>query len=123
MTLQPFITTATSHAQREAAERVGLPCFAEAFADFLVLAQAFQDQDDIDGAALEAGLAAIRARAGAGFDAGTYIELQGTRGSGSPNRWEDVLPAGLTTHIGLEDESAPWDLETALRLGLANGQT
>ena len=36
MTLQPFITTATSHAQREAAERVGLPCFAEAFDESVV---------------------------------------------------------------------------------------
>ncbi len=123
MTIQPIITGAASAAQREAAERVGLPCFTEAFADFLVLAQAFQDQDGIDAAALETGLAAIRARAVAGFEAGTYIELQGTPGSGSPNRWEDVLLAGLATHIGLEDESAPWDLETARRLGLANGQT
>ncbi|MGN7126770.1 hypothetical protein [Methylorubrum thiocyanatum] len=119
MTIQPIITSATSDAQREEAERVGLPWFVRSFEGYLAAAEAFQDQDDIDGAALASSIVAIRARAEAGFDAGTYLALQGTRGASSSMIWEEVLLAALATHIGLAGDVDPRELETARHLGLA----
>ncbi|MGO1305679.1 MAG: hypothetical protein ACTMKV_12945, partial [Sphingomonas parapaucimobilis] len=119
MTFQPIITAARSDAQREEAERVGLPSFIRGFEIWLETAAAFQGQDDIDGAALTAGIAAIRARVEAGFDAAIYLELKGMRGPGSATIWEEVLLAAIAPHIGLADEVDPRDLEIARRLGLA----
>jgi hypothetical protein len=119
MTIEPIITSATSDAQREEAERSGLPWFVRSFEAWVATTEAFQDQDDIDGTALASGIAAIRARAEAGFDAATYLELQGTRGTGNSMIWEEVLLAALATHIGLAGDVDPGELEAARRIGLA----
>ena len=96
MTITPIITSATSDAQREEAEH-GLPAFVRSFEAWLATAEAFEDQDDIDGAALASGIAAIQARAEAGFDAATYLDLQGPRRPGGLPAWEEILLAALAT--------------------------
>lgn len=115
MTIQPIITAATSDQQREDAERIALPFFVTGFEGWLATSDAFADQDDIDADAS----ASIRACAEAGFDAGTYVELQGSRSPGGLTLWEEVLLAALATRIGLAEEVDPRDVETARRLGLA----
>lgn len=119
MTIQPIITAATSDQQREDAERIALPFFVTGFEGWLATSDAFADQDDIDADALASGIASIRACAEAGFDAGTYVELQGSRSPGGLTLWEEVLLAALATRIGLAEEVDPRDVETARRLGLA----
>ncbi|WP_430912187.1 hypothetical protein [Methylobacterium sp. sgz302541] len=119
MTIQPIITSATSDAQREEAERVGVPSFVRGFEGWLATTEAFQGQNDIDGAALASGIATIRAQAEAGFDAGIYLDLQGSRSPGGLPIWEEALLAALATHIGLAGDVDPGDLETARRIGLA----
>ncbi|MCF4130055.1 hypothetical protein [Methylobacterium sp. SyP6R] len=118
MTIQPIITTATSQAQREEAERSGLPWFVASFEVFLIAARAFHGQDDIDPAALISGIAEIRVRAAAGFTAETFLELQGRRSPGRLPIWEELLLAALATRIGLGDDVDTGEIETARRLGL-----
>lgn len=119
MTILPIITTAASEQQREEAERVALPFFVTGYEGWLAASRAFANQDDIDPDALTSGVKAIHARVKAGFDAGTYLDLQGTHSPGGLTLWEEVLLAALATHIGLAEEVPPGDLDTARRLGLA----
>ncbi|OAH17544.1 hypothetical protein AX289_32310 [Methylorubrum populi] len=119
MTIRPIITTAASDQQREEAELTALSSFVTGYEGWLAASRAFANQDDIDPVALASGVVAIHARAKTGFDAGTYLELQGTRSPGGLTFWEEVLLAALATHIGFAEEVPPGDLDTARRLGLA----
>ena len=119
MTIQPIITEAASDQQRREAEGTGLPFFVTGFDGWLAASEAFADQDDIDPVALASGIAEIRARAEAGFDAATYLELKGTRSTSGLTVWEEVLLAALAARIGLDEEVDPADLDTARQLGLA----
>ena len=119
MTIQPIITEATSDQQRNEAEETGLRFFVTGFDGWLAASGAFTDQDDIDPDALASGIAEIRARAEAGFDAATYLALQGTRSNSGLTVWEEVLLTAIAARIGLTEDVDPADLDTARRLGLA----
>ncbi|AWN47105.1 hypothetical protein DK419_12935 [Methylobacterium terrae] len=115
----PVITSAVSDKQLEHAERVGLPSFVRGFKGWLAQAEGLRGESGIDGAALAAGIAAVRAKAEAGFPAGVYLDLQGTSGFGTAPIWQDVLLAALAVRIGMADDAEPRHLATARRIGLA----
>lgn len=119
MTIQPIITEAATDQRRKEAEDTGLPFLVTGLDGWLAASEAFADQDDIDPDALALGIAEIRARAEAGFDAATYLKLQGTRSTSGLTVWEEVLLAALAARIGLDEDVDPADLDTARRLGLA----
>ncbi|KMO22820.1 hypothetical protein [Methylobacterium indicum] len=104
MPIEPIVTHTMTAALREEAEPVETPWFVRGFKAWFATAETFRDWDDINAAALAAGIAAVQAQAEAGFEDATYLEVQGRRSTGSTTIKEEVLLVTLTTRIGLADD-------------------